>query len=110
MPLVLAVPPLFMMLAALGALLLAFVFRKAIGDFIVAIFRGIPVIGEQIVKAVQWAMEQADKGARVVVDAAIQPLTDLVDAVVGSAMAVVAWVTAAATWLGFTLKLVIHNL
>lgn len=104
MVLVLAVPSIFMLCAALGACLLAFVFRKAIGDLVVAIFQGIPLVGEHIVHAVQWAIEQADKGAKVVLDAAVKPLTDMIDLAVGSAMAGVAWLTAAALWLGVTLK------
>lgn len=110
MPVVLVLPELLPLLAALGALLLAFVFRNAIARFLTAIFENIPVIGGQIVKAIQWAVDNADRGAKAVVDAAVQPLTDFVDAVVGSAMLVVSWVTAAATWLGVTLRIVIANL
>lgn len=104
MPLVLVLPALPLLLAAVGAMLLAFVFRKAIGDFIVAIFKDIPIVGGYIADAVRWAIAQAELGAKVVLDAAVQPLTDFVDFVVGSAMAVAAWLTAAALWLGVTLK------
>lgn len=92
------------LLLALGAMLIAFVFRKFIGDFLAGVFEGIPILGKTIADALRWAVEQADKGARVVVDAAVQPLTDFVDGLVGSGMAAVAWLTAAATWLGVTLK------